>query len=57
MQDLSQYRQVHVQAKAMHVGEVVELRYGGKVQEVVIAGHVTLNIWGNHIGSRRRVQL
>ena len=53
VQDLPQYRQVHVQAKAMHVGEVVELRYGGKVQEVVIAdntGHVTLNIWGNHIG-------
>ena len=37
----------------MHVDETFELRYGGKVQETVIAdntGHVTLNIWGNHIG-------
>ena len=53
VQDLPQYQQVHVQAKAMHVGESFELRYGGKVQEAVIAdntGHVTLNIWGNHIG-------
>ena len=51
--DFPQYQQVHVQAKAMHVSEVFELRYGGKVQEAVIAdntGHVTLNIWGNHIG-------
>ena len=53
MQDLPQHQQVHVQPKAMDVGESFELCYGGKVQEAVIAvntGHVTLNIWGNHIG-------
>ena len=53
VQDLPQYQQVHVRAKAMHVGEAFELHYGGKLQEAVIAdntGHVTLNIWGNHIG-------
>ena len=53
MQDLPQYQQIHVQPKAMHVDETFELRYGGKLQETVIAdntGHVTLNIWGNHIG-------
>ena len=37
----------------MHTDQICETRNGEKVQEVVIAdgtGHITLNIWGEHVG-------
>ena len=53
VKELPEYERIAVRAKVMHANEIIELRSGGKVQEVTIAdttGHVTLNVWEEHLG-------
>ena len=53
LSELPQYQRVTVRAKVMHTEQICNTRSGERVQEVVIAdgtGHVTLNIWGEHVG-------
>ena len=49
VKELPEYQRVAVQAKVMHANEIIELRSGGKVQEVTIAD-ATLNVWEEHLG-------